>query len=281
MHIFSTRPLLLELQTLTCRTCRTDVHNVAVGHKDAVKLLFGIGVASEIDSSVGEKKEENQCNTENIKLNNSLPSSLKTRTLWRGLYMNISICMDTEVLFSFFPYNTVPQFDLTPPGQEYFAVGGSRSEVRGKAEPWIQDSELCCKSWTESGLPAPVWRDIPPPRPEREFTSPQVQFQAENTCQYADCSWVLSFISYTEKSSALPRMGQSQGQSTEVLQEFQMQGNFAAAQRGAQIPSVRLFPLSCSFSFEKDLDKQGPERNCPALAAPTHCCVFKGSRTPE
>lgn len=52
-------------------------------------------------------------------------------------------------------------------------------------------------------------------------------------------------------------------------------------QREAQIPSVRLFPLSCSFSFEKDLDKQGPERNCPALAAPTHCCVFKGSRTPE
>lgn len=61
--------------------------------------------------------------------------------------MNISICMDTGVLFYFFPYNTVPQFGLTPPGQEYFAVGGSRSEVHGKAEPWIQDSEPCWKGY--------------------------------------------------------------------------------------------------------------------------------------
>lgn len=47
-----------ESRTLTCRTCRTDVHNVAVGHKHAVKLLFGFGVACKIDSSVGKKKKK-------------------------------------------------------------------------------------------------------------------------------------------------------------------------------------------------------------------------------
>lgn len=45
-----------ELQICTCRTRRTDVHNVAVGHKNAIKLLFGFGVACKIDSSVGGGK---------------------------------------------------------------------------------------------------------------------------------------------------------------------------------------------------------------------------------
>jgi len=48
-----------ELQTRTCRTCRTDVHNVAVGYKNAIKSLFGFGVACKIDSSV-EKQTKNR-----------------------------------------------------------------------------------------------------------------------------------------------------------------------------------------------------------------------------
>lgn len=60
-----------ELQTRTCRTCRTDVHNVAVGYKNAIKSLFGFGVACKIDSSVEKqtkKTEEKQYNTHYIKL---------------------------------------------------------------------------------------------------------------------------------------------------------------------------------------------------------------------
>lgn len=44
--------------TLTCRTCRTDVHNIAVGYKNAIKLLFGFGVACKIDSSVEKNRRK-------------------------------------------------------------------------------------------------------------------------------------------------------------------------------------------------------------------------------
>jgi len=49
-----------ELQTRTCRTCRTDVHNVAVGYKNAIKSLFGFGVACKIDSSVEKQTNKKQ-----------------------------------------------------------------------------------------------------------------------------------------------------------------------------------------------------------------------------
>lgn len=43
------------------------MHNIAVGYKNAIKLLFGFGVACKIDSSVEKKTEENQCDTHDIK----------------------------------------------------------------------------------------------------------------------------------------------------------------------------------------------------------------------
>lgn len=114
-----------ELQIHTCRTCRTDVHNVAVGHKNAIKSLFGFGVACKIDSSGGggeekKKREAKQCNTHNIKLYTLLffpPIPWKTRlSIQTGLDVTTSIYKDTGSGVLLPPYTTVPLSDSTPTG---------------------------------------------------------------------------------------------------------------------------------------------------------------------
>lgn len=170
-------PLLLELQTLTCRTCRADVHNVAVGHKDAVKLLFSFGVASKIDSS-GGRKEEKQCNTDNIKLDNycSLPRPLKTELCLKRpphehfhLHGHRGVCFLSSL--------TIQGHSLTwhPQGGNMLlweAAGCCR--VRCMEKQRIQ-GPAAKVTWTETGfllLPGGT-SHLPGQRPEREFTSPQ------------------------------------------------------------------------------------------------------------
>lgn len=104
-----------ELQKPTCRTCRTDVHNVAVGHKNAIELLFGFGVACKVDSSVGEE-EKKGCNTHNVELDTlvffPLPSEKQGFQLHSGLLMTTSSSKDTE-FWLFFPPFTLQCHNLT------------------------------------------------------------------------------------------------------------------------------------------------------------------------
>lgn len=104
------------------------MHNVAVGHKNAIKSLFGFGVTCKIDSSVG-KQTNNQCNTHNVKLDtllfflppkSNLPS--KEASIWLPPSTRtqlVCVCL-VGFVFSSSPYMTVPISDLTPTGQKYF-----------------------------------------------------------------------------------------------------------------------------------------------------------------
>lgn len=79
------------------------MHNVAVGHKNAIKSLFGFGVTCKIDSSVWKKTNKQsmwyaQCQIRHITF---LPATKKQLSLQRGLHMIASIYKDTVGLCVF------------------------------------------------------------------------------------------------------------------------------------------------------------------------------------
>lgn len=200
-----------------------------------------------------------------------------------SLRMATSICTETGGLFS--PSLTLQCHSLTghPQGRNILLWEAARVGCMEKQSPGFR--ALCRGYLDRHSIPC-FCGDIPPTRQgAREgvhlssgsfLTGKLVLTGSVSGREHLPTSKVLmSLLFPRQRSSALPRTGQ-----TLVLLKEGHRPFWGCGHQGDS------FPLSCSFSFEKNLGKQGPESNSSALASSSHspgrhCHGSKGSRTLE
>lgn len=124
--------------TLTCRTCRTDVHNIAVGYKNAIKLLFGFGVACKIDSSVENNRRKSMWYSwHQVRHVTILPPSEKQDSFSKGASIWLLPSASLQMIFSL-QYNATTWLDSHKAEIFYFHTkSDGRQRRRADKASWI------------------------------------------------------------------------------------------------------------------------------------------------